>query len=371
MTPSLQEFGWTDRLEGLYEASIDELPLTADERSALFAARVSRQDRHRYQLLSGTGPRAGEVSARFVTDHSDDPAQFPAVGDWVIVSPRPASELVTIHRVLPRASSFSRKVAGATTREQVVAANIDTVFLVSGLDNDFNLRRIERYVTLAWNSGATPVVVLNKADLVSDIPEKIAAVSKVAIGIDVIAVSTMTDSGTEPLSPYLVPGKTVALLGSSGVGKSSIVNHILGKNSLQTTAVREDDSRGRHTTTFRELFITPGGTLLVDTPGMRELQLWAEEEDVQQTFAEIEELATQCRFADCAHESEPGCAIQQAIEDGRIDPARFASYLKLMREVAFLDRRKAESTFAQRKHEKSLHKMYKDVQKHNRKNKRN
>lgn len=369
----MSDLGWNSALE---ESAADHLD------RGFIPARVSRQDKHRYQLLSDRGHLTGELSGRFALEHPNA-ADFPAVGDWVFVSLADAHEgtdanaasqsstpHTIIHAVAPRQSRFSRKVAGDTTREQIVAANVDVVLLVTGLDNDYNLRRIERYVTLAWNSGARPVVVLNKADLADDIAEVIREVESVAIGIDVIAVSTIGEPGMAPLLRHLVRGQTVALLGSSGVGKSSIVNAIIESDALATTEVRADDSRGRHTTTFRELFVAPSGVLIIDTPGMRELQLWAEEEDVNQTFPEIYELASQCRFADCAHDTEPGCAIQAALDAGTLDPKRYRSYLKLLKEVAFLDRRKAESNHGHRQHEKSLSKLYRSVQKSNRKNKR-
>lgn len=296
-------------------------------------------------------------------------AELPVVGDWVAVAPRTGEASATIHHVLPRWSSFSRKVAGATTREQVVAANVDTIFLVSGLDGDFNLRRIERYVTLGWNSGALPVIILNKADLCDDLDARVADVQSVAPGIDVVVVSAADGHGISKLEPYLKPGNTIAFLGSSGVGKSTLVNRLAGDDLQKTLDVREDDSRGRHTTTFRELFVIDGGAILIDTPGMRELQLWSDSASVSATFSDIEELAEQCRFTDCQHDTEPGCAVADALERGILDSARFANFVKLRKEVAFLDKRKSEPVFEKRKRERTQSKLYKSVQRHNRKHK--
>ena len=363
-TVGLHQLGWNQSLQLELMDANESRPAGLP---VMFPCRVTRRDRNRYQLIGEDGPIDGEVSNRMLSA-SEDMASLPAVGDWVLATTNDDGTCI-VREVLPRFSSFSRKVAGETTRQQIVAANVDTVFLVSGLDNDFNVRRIERYVTLAWNSGATPVIVLNKSDLVDDIDAFIRQVNDVAFGIDVVCVSTLGAPGIESLRSYLQPGKTVALLGSSGVGKSSIVNAIRGDDSLATAPVREDDSRGRHTTTYRELFVTPDGALLIDTPGMRELQLWAEEEDVQQTFPEIEELATQCRFSDCAHVTEPGCAVREAIENGSLDLGRLRSYDKLMKEVAYLELRKGQTSHELRKHDKALGKMYKNVQQHNRKNK--
>ena len=356
---TLEQLGWNDRLEA-HLGSLD--------RSDLVPARITRQDRNRYQLLSPEGQFVGELTGSMVSKASAS-ADLPAVGDWVLASVRRDEMAATIHDILPRRSSFSRKVAGKNTKQQIVAANIDTVFLVSGLDHDFNLRRIERYVTLAWDSGAIPVIVLNKADLADDLEAIITQVESVAIGIDVVSVSTIGQPGIEPLRPYLQPGKTAAFLGSSGVGKSSLVNAILEGQHLATTPVRLDDSRGRHTTTFRELFVAPGGAILIDTPGMRELQLWTDAEGVRNTFPEIEELSESCKFSDCAHETEPGCAVRSALDSGDLSESRYNSYLKLMKEVAYLDRRKSESSYQDRKHDKALGKLYKSILKETYKNK--
>jgi ribosome biogenesis GTPase len=275
------------------------------------------------------------------------PADFPAVGDWVVLERGDGADAVArVHAVLPRRSVFSRgggdgsRDAGARTAgEQVVAANVDFVFLVSGLDDDLNLRRIERYLALAWSSGAEPVVVLNKADRHPDVDAAIADVAAAAPGVPVRPVSALTRDGVDGLRDWLGTGRTGALLGSSGVGKSTIVNALIGEERQATGAVREDDSRGRHTTRHRELIVVPGGGLLVDTPGMRSLELLDGDEALDRAFGDIEALAAECRFTDCGHDHEPGCAVRAALVTGELDPARLASYRKLEREVRHAERR--------------------------------
>ncbi|MBN2308596.1 MAG: ribosome small subunit-dependent GTPase A [Candidatus Hydrogenedentes bacterium] len=320
---NLTELGWNPFFQHHFE------PLKVQD---LTPARVVRQDRHSYVVQFDGAACPAEISGKLHHDAEPDGA-FPAVGDWVAVKRAPGEDKATIHAVLPRKSAFSRKAAGARTQEQVVAANIDTVFLVSGLDGDFNPSRIERYLTVAWNSGATPVIVLNKADLCADVEARIGEVEAVAFGVPVLAVSATAHDGLDALRPYLAPGMTAAFLGSSGVGKSTIINALLGHERQEVGGVREDDSRGRHTTTHRELIVLPGGGVVVDTPGMRELQLWADDDGLKGAFSDIEELAAECRFRDCAHGSEPGCAVRAAIESGRLDARRYESYLKLKREL--------------------------------------
>jgi ribosome biogenesis GTPase len=259
----------------------------------------------------------------------------PAVGDWVAARPLPGERKAAIEAVLPRRTVFSRKEAWVRTEEQVVAANVDTVFLVQGLGQDFNVRRLERYLVAAWESGAEPVIILTKTDLVEDAGGAVAEAETVAFGVPVLAISAVTGDGLEELEQHLVPGRTVALLGSSGVGKSTLVNRLAGRELLATRELRAD-GRGRHTTSHRELVPLPSGALLIDTPGMRELQLWAGEESLDGAFADVAELTTQCRFADCAHRTEPGCAIRAALADGRLDRERWESYRKLQRELRAL-----------------------------------
>jgi len=326
---SLHALGWNSRWEETFTPYRDR---------GLEAARVAREDRGRYLLLHAAGARPAELAGR-LRHEAQGRAELPAVGDWVAMRSGDG-ELGVIAAVLPRASAFVRKVAGETTEEQVVAANVDTVFLVAGLDGDLNLRRIERYLAAAWESGAEPVVVLNKADLVEDLEARVVEVESVAPGVPVIAVSALAHQGLEGLGSWLAPGRTVALLGSSGVGKSTLLNALLGEERQDTGAVRADDSRGRHTTTRRELVPLPGGALLLDTPGMRELQLWGGEESLAGTFPDVTELASDCRFRDCRHEGEPGCAVRAAVESGVLDATRLDSWHKLQRELRWLDTRR-------------------------------
>ena len=302
-------------------------------------ARVVATFKHLYRVVTAEGEGAAEIAGR-LRHEAKGPEDFPAVGDWVVLAPRPGEERATIHMVLPRRGRLSRKAPGTATGEQVLAANIDTLFLVAGLDGDFNTRRLERTLVLAWDSGAEPVLLLSKADLSPDVPGRVAEVQALAPAASVVAVSARNGQGLEALEQWLRPGKTVTLLGSSGVGKSTLLNRLLGDERQRTYEVRESDSRGRHTTTHREMFLLPGGALVVDTPGLRELQLWGDEENLDSSFADIAGLATACRFTNCRHDSEPGCAVQGAIASGALALERMASYRKLEAELAHLERQK-------------------------------
>ncbi|MCU0251071.1 MAG: ribosome small subunit-dependent GTPase A [Vicinamibacterales bacterium] len=303
--------------------------------------RVTLEHQHIYTVHTGHADLlatvAGGLRHRIVARR-----EFPAVGDWIALRALVAGRRAIIHAVLPRRSKFSRKVAGDETDEQIVAANIDTVFLMMGLDADFSLGRLERYLATAHEGGASPVIVLNKTDLCDDVDAMVDEVKAAAGGVPVIAVSTKSDAQLDAIQPYLAPGRTIALLGSSGVGKSTLVNRLVGHNLQRTRAVRESDHKGRHTTTRRQLIVLPGGGLLIDTPGLRELQLWDTGDGLGAAFDDIEGLAAGCRFRDCRHDREPGCAVKAAVADGRLEERRLQSYLDLRREQASLAERQDE-----------------------------
>ncbi|MDY6784935.1 MAG: ribosome small subunit-dependent GTPase A [Cyanobacteriota bacterium] len=291
-------------------------------------------------------------------------ADLPAIGDWVVCQVLAGEQRALVQAILPRKSQFSRQAPGKATDEQIIAANLDTVFLVVGLDGDFNLRRIERYLIQIWESGASPVILLNKADLCEDIEQRKAEVAAIAIGVPLYAISAANQQGLDPLTPHLAPGKTVALVGSSGVGKSTLTNRLLGHQRQAVREVRRGDSHGRHVTTYRELICLPSGGLLIDTPGMREFQLWQANEGLSETFAEIEILTAQCRFRNCQHESEPGCAVQQAIAEGMLSPKRWRNYQKLNRERQYTSAKQdRQSYLAQKEKWKKIHRILRKKQK--------
>jgi ribosome biogenesis GTPase len=325
---SLEKLGWTE------SHTIDFEPYAAE---GLVPARVAVQHRGSFGVLSDLGELRAVAAGR-LSHEAAGAGDLPAVGDWVAIAPRLEEGTATIQAVLPRRTKFSRKAAWAAAEEQVVAANVDVVFLLTSLNEDFNLRRMERYLTLAWESGAQPVVVLTKTDLSDTVDLRVLEVEAIAFGVPVHAISSITGDGLDVIRSYLAPGRTIALLGSSGVGKSTLVNTLAGEELLAVKEIRED-GEGRHTTTHRQLVLLPEGGLVLDTPGMRELQLWESSDGLGETFSDIEELAARCRFNDCAHVSEPGCAIQAALEDGTLDAERWASYQKLQRELAHLERR--------------------------------
>ncbi len=320
---SLKQLGWTEFFQQQIDAEGELIP-----------ARVIRQDLNRYHLVGEKGILTAILPGRTRIE-TDSKAELPTVGDWVLISPVTSSvdDPVVIQKTLLRTSKFSRKEAGEKFDEQVVAANVDTVFIVTGLDDNFNPGRIERYLVLAWNSGATPVIVMNKADICEDLQEKLDQINAVAMGTPVHTVSALSNTGMEGLKTYMAEGITVAVLGSSGVGKSTIINQLLGHEYFETGEVREGDSKGRHTTTHRELCMTDDGGLVIDTPGMREIQFWADEDTLATSFEDVEVLACQCKFTDCGHDSEPGCAIQAALESGTLTRDRLDSYYKFQREL--------------------------------------
>ena len=303
-------------------------------------ARVAIEFNYIYRLYAETGELQAQHAGR-LRHEAQSREELSAVGDWVAARPAAGEATATIEAILPRRSRFSRKVAGELTEEQIVAANVDTVFLVMGLDGDYNPRRLERYLLLAFESGARPVILLNKSDVANHLSDDIDEIRSLAVGIPVHAISAKTGSGIELIENYLGPGRTGALLGSSGVGKSTLVNALVGEERLKTRDVRASDSRGRHTTRNRQLILLPGSRgLLVDTPGMRELQLWTQNEGARETFDDILELAAGCHFTDCRHRDEPRCAVKQAVEDGTLAADRLEGFLKLQDELDSLEKRK-------------------------------
>lgn len=327
----LRLLGWDDRWAEAFA------PHAA---RGLLPARVAVEYNHLYRVYAPCGELRVRHAGRLLHRAGGRDA-LAAVGDWVAVAPAGGAGVGTIEAVLPRRSRFSRKVAGDRAAEQVVAANVDVVFLVMGLDRDFNPRRLERYLVLAHESGARPVVLLTKADLVSDVPARVAEARAAAAGVDVAALNAPAGVGLEAVRAHLAPGRTAALLGSSGAGKSTIVNALAGAPIAKTQAVRPRDARGRHTTRHRQMLVLPELGVIIDTPGMRELQLWDVGRALVDTFDDIDRLSAGCRFADCRHRAEPGCAVVGAVQDGRLAVGRLESFRKLQEEVAAVEARRA------------------------------
>lgn len=300
----------------------------------LYIARVSVQHRDIYKVITESGEILAEISGK-MNYSSKSAIHYPAVGDWVLVDrTTDQNGNAIIHHILTRRICFERKIAGEKTDSQIIATNIDTVLICMSLNNDFNIRRLERYISVAWDSMAMPVIVLTKSDLCDDIENKLLEVRSVAIGIDILVTSSMSGEGYSYIKEYIKKGKTVAFIGSSGVGKSTLINRLLGNEILKTNGIRNDD-KGKHTTTHRQLFLVPNGGILIDTPGMRELGIVSA--DLDKSFSDIDELAQKCKFSDCRHENEPKCAVREAIENGLLDVERLENYKKLKKELKYVN----------------------------------
>lgn len=322
----LNDYGWSDALRQTFQ------PFAAD---GLVPGRIVVQQRGGYRVVTDDGEVDARASGTLLKAASDE--ERPTAGDWVALEPRPGETMALVRQVLPRSTAFIRKsVRGGA---QVVAANVDVAFLVASMNADLNLRRLERYLATAYESGAQPVIVLTKADLTDDVDAVVAQVEAIAFGAPVLAVSAKAGVGLEALAEHLPPGRTAVLLGSSGAGKSTLLNALAGEERMATAEIREDDARGRHTTTHRELVRLPSGGLVLDTPGMRELGLWDADAGVSTVFEDVEALAAQCRFSDCTHAREPGCAVRAAIEAGELPEERLRAYEKLQAELAYEHRR--------------------------------
>ena len=347
----LASLGWDAFWAAAYRDAADRLLQAKSDGCA--PARVVAEHRGRYRVARADGDTSAVLAGR-ARHTASDREQLPAVGDWVGVKHGATDGTVLIRFVVPRRSAFIRKTAGIAIEAQVVASNVDVALIATALPGDLSTRRLERYLTLAWESGATPVVVLTKSDLGRDLDASIAQAALAAPGADVVAVSALTGDGIDRLVAHLAPGRTAALLGSSGVGKSTLVNRLLG-TERQRTAAMNAIGKGRHTTTHRELIRLANGALLIDTPGMRELQLWSADDGLESAFADVDALAVACRFRDCAHAGEPGCAVREAVRLGTLSAARLEHWRELGRELAYLARKQDERAMSEaRSRSKSL-----------------
>ncbi len=346
----LEDIGWSVALD---------FHLTELDDPSLEPARINRHDREFYSVIGRRGEVRASVPGR-MRYRVASVSEFPVIGDWVAV--RPHEDRFIIDAVLPRKSCLSRQAAGLRVEEQSLAANVDTILVVTGLDGDFNVRRLERYLSLIWESGASPVVVLNKVDLCAEVDDAIRRAEEFAGSADVHTISAYRGTGVEVLSRYWAAGQTAAFVGSSGAGKSTLANRILGVDFQRVGSVREADSRGRHITTRRELFALSGGGAIIDTPGLRELQLLGDPGRLCETFPEIVALAPHCRFRDCRHETEPDCAVLAGLEQGRVASDRYASFMKMRKELESHQNRQAES-HKLRAHERRFSKMVRRIKK--------
>ncbi|RJP71956.1 MAG: ribosome small subunit-dependent GTPase A [Ignavibacteriales bacterium] len=349
---NLKQLGWNNFFENEFESY---------KRQGFSAGRIAIENKTNYLVYTEAGEATGECSGKlmFATEDNSD---LPKAGDWVAVSLYDNNEKAVIHEVVNRHTKLSRKSPDKKVSEQVIAANIDIVFIVQALDDNFNINRLERYLTAVYQSGAKPVVVLNKSDLCPDVETKISKVKKIKDELDVVAVSAVDKTGISNLYQYISEGVTIAFIGSSGVGKSTLINLLLGEEHFKTNAIRESDSRGKHTTTHRELVLLPDGGMLIDTPGMRGFLMWSSQSSLNKTFDEFGEFAVECHFKDCTHIHETGCAVLQALNDGLIEEERYRNYLKLHKEVKYLETK--TDKFAELEEKRKWKNIHKEIKRY-------
>lgn len=355
----LADLGWSDSYAEAFARF---------KQDGFSVGRVSIENRNCYSVLSERGELIAEAAGRLL--FTCEAAELPKVGDWVVLQESDGGDHAIIHEVLPRRTKFSRNVAGKRNAEQVIATNIDVIFVVQGLDHNFNLRRLERTLVMVNESAALPVIILNKSDLCSHVAQKIEQCRHIAPDIAIKAVSAKDGDGMEELGLLIKKNETIALIGSSGVGKSTIINRLVGQQIQPTQDVRSADSRGRHTTTRRQLIVLEQGGCLIDTPGMREFQLWRTDEGVTETFAEIEELARDCHFSDCSHMHEIKCSVLAALANGELAQQRYDSFIKLRAEQVYQVRRTEESRWQQHQKSRAQGKLYKQVIKYQKQRKK-
>jgi ribosome biogenesis GTPase len=330
------------------------------QQTNISVGRISAEYKESYRIFSEYGELLAIISGKF-RNNCNNREDFPAVGDWVLFQRIENENKAIIQVILQRKSKFSRKVAGNETQEQVIASNVDFAFIVCALNYDFNPRRIERYLSLVWQSGATPVIILSKADLCQDVEEKIAEVEKIAFAVDIHVINNISKEGIIALNKYFYNNQTVVLLGSSGVGKSTMINNLAKADIMKVNELRNNIDKGRHTTTHKQMIILPDGGMIIDTPGIRELQLWDAQEGISHTFNDIEELSQYCKFNNCLHNNEPGCAVQKAIKEGLLESKRLENYLKVIKEQEYLTSRQTQSAAKIEKDKwKAIHKQIKN-----------
>jgi ribosome biogenesis GTPase len=354
LTMDLNKLGWN----AFFEKHLRD----ADQQYS-GVGRISCENKSSYKLFCEYGELTATISGK-LRNNSSNREDFPAVGDWVVFEKVDNENKAVIHHVLPRKSKFSRKIAGNTTQEQILAANIDIIFIVSSLNYDFNPRRIERYLTMVWNSGANPVIILTKSDLCNNPDEMLVQIESVAFGTRIHVISNILNQGIDILRQYFSTGNTVALIGSSGVGKSTLINKLIGEDLLVTGELRSNIDKGKHTTTNRQMYVLPEGGLIIDSPGMRELQLWDVDNGLSQYFDDIENIAQNCCYSDCKHDSEPRCAVKEAISKGLLDKVRLESYVKMKSELDYLSKRQNQkASQIERDKWKNIHKQIKNLKK--------